>query len=85
MKTNEITYDFSRIKGATLSMKKAYKRIPHLNLHTNSMLVPILGRVVFDSLRHQSSLVLLLQNKIGLPMMPILGLSFFPLPAGDLV
>ena len=85
MKTNEITYDFSRIKGATLSMEKAYKRIPHQNLHTNPLLVPILGRVVFDSLRRRSSLVLLLQNKLGLPMMPSWGLSFSPLPAGDMV
>ena len=76
---------FSRIKRTTLSMEKAYRRIPHQNLHTNPVLVPILGRVVFDSLRRRSSLVLLLQNKLGLPMMPSLGLSFSPLPGGDLV
>ena len=64
-------------------MEKAYKRIPHQNLHTNPVLVPILGRVVFDSLRHRSSLVLLLQNKLGLPMMP--SLSFSPLPSSDLL
>ena len=60
MKTNEITYDFSRMKGTTLSMKKAYKRIPHQNLRTNPMLVSILGGVVFDSLQCRSSLVPLL-------------------------
>ena len=85
MKTNEITYDLSRIKGATLSMEKAYKIIPHQNLHTNPVLVPILGRVVFDSLRRRSSLVLLLQNKLRLSIMPSLGLSFSPLPAADLM
>ena len=85
MKTNEITYDFRRIKGAILSMEKAYKRIPHQNLHTNPVLVPILGRVVFDSLRRRSSLLLLLQNKRELQMMPSLGLSFSRLLAGDLV
>ena len=85
MKINEITYDLSRIKKNYIIHGKAYKRIPHQNLHTNPVLVPILGWVVFDSLRRQSSLVLLLQIKVGLPMMPNLGLSFSPLLAGDLV
>ena len=66
-------------------MEKAYKRIPHQNLHTNTVLVPILGRVAFDLLRRRSSLVLLLQSKLGLPMMPSWSLSFSPFPAGDLV
>ena len=64
---------------------KAYKRIPHQNLPTNPVLVSILGRVVLDSLQRRSPLVLLLQNKLGHPMMPSLGLSFSPFPAGDLV
>ena len=66
-------------------MEKAYKRIPPQNLHTNPVLMPILGRVVLDSLRHWSPLVLLLQNKLEHPMMPSLGLSFSPFPASDLV
>ena len=66
-------------------MEKAYKRIPPQNLPTNPVLVPILGRAVLDSLRRQSPLVLLLQNKLEHPMMPSLGLSFSPFPAGDLV
>ena len=51
----------------------------------NPVLVPILGRVVFDSLRRRCPLVLLLQNKLGHPMMPSLGLSFSPFPAGNMV
>ena len=66
-------------------MEKAYKRIPPQNLPTNPVLVPILGRVVLDSLLRRSPLVLLLQNKLEHPMMPSLGLSFSPFPAGDLV
>ena len=66
-------------------MEKAYKRIPPQNLPTNPVLVPILGRVVLDSLRRQSPLDLLLQNKLKHPMMLSLGLIFSPFPAGDLV
>ena len=66
-------------------MEKAYKRIPHQNLHTNPVLVPILGLVAFDPLRRRSSLVLLLQKKLRLLMMPSLGLSFSPFRAGDMV
>ena len=40
---------------------------------------------MFDSLRRRSPLVLLLQIKLGLPMMPCLGLSFSPFLSGDLV
>ena len=85
MTTNAITYDSNRRKGPTLSMEMAYKRIPPQNLPTNPVLVPILGRVVLDSLRRRSPLVLPLQNKLEHPMMPSLGLSFSPFPAGDLV
>ena len=84
MKTNKITYDSSRIKGPTLSMEKL-TRESLIRIYTQTVLVPIVGRVVFDSLRRRSSLVLLLQNKLRHPMMPSLGLSFSPLPAGDLV
>ena len=66
-------------------MEKAYKRIPPQNLPTNPVLVPILGRVVLDSLQRRSPLVLLLQNKLEHPMMPSLGLSFSPFLAGDMV
>ena len=66
-------------------MEKAYKRIHLQNLLTNPVLVPIVGWVVLDSLRRQSPLVLLLQNKLEHLMMPSLGLSFSPFPAGDLV
>ena len=66
-------------------MEKAYKRIPPQNLPTNPVLMPILGRVVLDSLRRRSPLDLLLQNKLKHPMMLSLGLSFSPFPAGDLV
>ena len=66
-------------------MENAYKRIPPQNPPTNPVLMPILGRVVLDSLRWRSPLVLLLQNKLKHPMMPSLGLSFSPFPAGDLV
>ena len=66
-------------------MEKAYKRIPPQNLPTNPVLVPILSRVVLDSLRRRSPLVLLLQIKLKHPMMLSLGLSFSPFPAGDLV
>ena len=59
-------------------MEKAHKRIPPQNLPTNPVLMPILGRVVLDSLRRRSPLVLLLQNKLEHPMMPSLGLSFSP-------
>ena len=64
---------------------KAYKRIPPQNLPTNPVLVTILGRVVLDSLRPQSPLGLLLQNKLEHPMMPSLGLNFSPFPTSDLV
>ena len=82
---NAITYNQNRRKGPTLSMEKAYKRIPPQNLPTNPVLMPILGRVVLDSLRRRSPLDLLLQNKLKHPMMLSLGLSFSPFPAGDLV
>ena len=48
---NAKTYNQNRRKDPTLSMEKAYKRIPPQNLPTNPVLVPILGRVVLDSLR----------------------------------
>ena len=66
-------------------MEKAYKRIPPQNLPTNPVLMPILGRVVLDSLRRRSPLDLLFQNKLKHPMMPRLGLRFSPFPVGDLV
>ena len=82
-KCNNLRFKYN--KKSYIIHGKAYKRIPHQNLPTNPVLVPILGRVVFDSLRRRSPRVLLLQNKLGHLMMPSLNLSFSPFPSGDLV
>ena len=69
-----------------INLGKVYKQNPHQNLHTNPIFsVPILGRLVLDPLRCRAPLASLLHNKLGHSTSPRLGLSFSPLPAGELV